>query len=250
MKNYVLTITGLLLFSIISIFMTTAVNDFKNEQKRYKRVRDAYSVKEQYLLNLLKEKGIDGFNNDLFFRAFKQEQEFEVWVREKTKSKYVLLKTYKFCEISGELGPKRKQGDYQIPEGFYHVDRFNPVSNYHLSLGINYPNKSDRILGYKSRLGGDIFIHGDCVTIGCIPLSDDKIKEVYILAVEAKNKNGRIPVNIFPAKFKNHAIESLDNSSKHAKFWENIKKGYELFEKNKTLFNVSVNSSGEYVFSE
>src|SRR5690606_11025729 len=103
----------------------------------------------------------------------------------KNGEKFTLVKTYPVCSSSGLPGPKRKKGDRQTPEGFYHIDRFNPQSAFHLSLGINYPNSSDKILGHSDP-GGDIFIHGSCVTIGCVPLTDDLIKEVYVLAVEAK----------------------------------------------------------------
>ena len=71
---------------------------------------------------------------------------------------------------SGTMGPKRLQGDYQVPEGFYYINEFNPNSNYHLHLGLNYPNASDKILSDSLRPGGDIYIHGSCVSIGCIPL--------------------------------------------------------------------------------
>lgn len=114
--------------------------------------------------------------------------------------------TYPFCASSGILGPKRKEGDRQIPEGIYYINHFNPVSNFHLSLGINYPNPSDKILSDPAQPGESFYIHGNCVTIGCIPISDDKIKELYILAVEAYN-NGqvKIPVHIFPDRLPNEA---------------------------------------------
>ena len=65
-----------------------------------------------------------------------------------------------------------------MPEGFYELDWFNPQSNFFLSLHINYPNASDRILGSRKNPGGDIFLHGSCASIGCIPITDDGIKEV------------------------------------------------------------------------
>ncbi|MEJ7677428.1 MAG: L,D-transpeptidase family protein [Segetibacter sp.] len=86
----------------------------------------------------------------------------------------------------GAIGPKRLQGDYQVPEGFYYINEFNPKSTYHLSLGINYPNASDRVLSDSIKPGGDIYIHGNCVTIGCIPLQNDQIEELYILCCNGK----------------------------------------------------------------
>ncbi|MEN8249945.1 MAG: hypothetical protein ABFS32_13510, partial [Bacteroidota bacterium] len=176
------SITFFLIIISTQIFQSSG---FKDDQLRYSRVRNAYKQKGTLVDNLLKDKSIT--TPYIFLRIFKQEEVIEVWTREKSKEKYSLLKKYDFCSTSGELGPKRQSGDYQIPEGFYYIDRFNPSSNFYLSLGVNYPNASDRILGVKGSLGGDIFIHGDCVTIGCMPITDDKIMELYILAVEAKN---------------------------------------------------------------
>ena len=168
---------NLLLFilSFVLLCFTLTKDSFKDEQLKYQRVRTAYSEKENYLKTLLTKVNINTFAIALFIRAFKKEEKLEVWVKGKNNTNYVFLKTYDICSTSGELGPKRKRGDLQIPEGFYHINTFNPYSNFYLSLQINYPNKSDRILGYKANLGGDIFIHGNCVTIGCIPITDDKI---------------------------------------------------------------------------
>ncbi len=95
-------------------------------------------------------------------------------------------------------------GDYQVPEGFYYINEFNPRSLYHLSLGLNYPNASDRMLCDMSQPGGDIYIHGSCVTTGCIPITDGQIEELYVLAAHAKDMGQDfIPVHIFPVNFSN-----------------------------------------------
>ena len=85
----------------------------------------------------------------------------------------------------GQLGPKRHTGDYQVPEGFYEIYRFNPRNNFHLSLGLNYPNTADRALGEPAP-GSDIFIHGGAVTMGYLPIIDAGIEEVYLLTVMAR----------------------------------------------------------------
>jgi len=64
-------------------------------------------------------------------------------------------------------------------------------------MHINYPNAADRILGLRTNLGGTIYLHGNCASIGCIPITDDGIKEVYWLAVWCAMA-GR---NIFRFKF-------------------------------------------------
>lgn len=227
-------------------------DDFKSAQLNYERVKKAYSEKEKTIKNLYQEKGINLSSQQIFLRAFKEEEELELWARSTSTDKFTLIKTYSICASSGILGPKRKQGDGQTPEGFYHIDRFNPQSAFYLSLGINYPNASDRILG-NTNPGGDIFIHGNCVTIGCLPLTDNLIKEVYVAAVEARNNGqSKIPVHIFPFRMKEDQFTKF--KARHSKdiallhFWENLKAGYAYFEKNKTLPKVSIETNGKYSF--
>jgi murein L,D-transpeptidase YafK len=151
------------------------------------------------------------------------------------------------------LGPKRRNGDRQVPEGFYHIDRFNPFSNFYLSLGINYPNPSDRKKSRAQRLGGDIFIHGSCVTIGCLPMTDDKIREIYLYAVHARN-NGQtnIPVYIFPFRMTEGNFETYKQKYRQNQeliaFWTNLKTGFDKFERTKEALHISVNKDGNYDF--
>ncbi len=213
------------------------------------RVKTAYVDKEEKVKQYFTEKNIAYIGFNLFVRAFKKEKIVEVWVLEKGKDTYTLLHTYNFCTSSGTLGPKRKEGDLQIPEGVYHINHFNPQSNFFLSLGINYPNASDRKLGDKDRPGGSIYIHGNCVTVGCIPLTDDKIKELYVLAVEAhNNRQAKIPVYIFPAKLSDVQMNQLkkDFPANTIRFWENLKPIYDHFEKTKQLNPVRIKENGEY----
>ncbi|HZB11463.1 MAG TPA: L,D-transpeptidase family protein [Chryseolinea sp.] len=225
---------------------------FKKSQLQNSRVKIAYEQKEGVVKNYFKEKSLDFENFELFIRAFKSEKILEVWIKPKTSDKFTLLHQYEFCTSSGTLGPKRKEGDLQIPEGVYHINNFNPQSNFYLSLGLNYPNASDKILSDKKRPGSAIYIHGNCVTIGCIPITDDKIKELYILAVEAKsNGQEKIPVHIFPARLTDEGLATLKRNyttSGHMAFWENLKKIYDDFEKDKQLKAVKTNSNGLYFF--
>jgi murein L,D-transpeptidase YafK len=154
--------------------------------------------------------------------------------------------------MSGKLGPKLKAGDNQIPEGFYKIDRYNPQSSYHLSLGLNYPNKLDKKIGDTTDLGKDIFIHGGCQTIGCIPITDDKIKELYVMAIDARvagQKN--IAVSIFPARMTDENFRSLrvqfQDEPKILKLWASMRKGYQFFENCKRLPDINLNGDGEYI---
>jgi murein L,D-transpeptidase YafK len=238
-------------FLFILSFLFLSGGDFKSAQLKYPRVRASYEDKEETLKRIYQEKGIDYKKQTLFIRVFKNENALELWIKN-DKQNYTLLKTYTICNASGDLGPKRKAGDYQVPEGFYQIDRFNPQSSFYVSLGLNYPNASDKILSDKKNPGGDIFIHGNCVSIGCMAMTDDKIKEIYIVAVEAKNGGqNNIPVHIFPFRMTvsnmSKAAEQYKENKPLLLFWENIKPGYDLFEKNKQLPSISIDSKGNYI---
>lgn len=243
------------LFSLIVLMIPVSdAPSFKDVQQKHNRVKTAYEEKETVVKKLFETKKIsyDGFQ--LFLRAFKKEETLEVWVKEKGKDEFVFLRAYEFCTTSGTLGPKRKEGDLQIPEGVYHINHFNPESNFYLSLGLNYPNASDKILSHATKPGGSIYIHGSCVTIGCIPITDAKIKELYILAVEARN-NGqdKIPVHVFPDHLEDGKVESLvaeySATEKAKAFWKNLEPVYKDFESTKKLKEVKVNNKGEYYFN-
>jgi hypothetical protein len=112
--------------------------------------------------------------------------------------------------VVGRVERPRRFGDVQVPEGFYELDWFNPQSNFYLSMHISYPNAADRILGLRTNPGGDIMLHGDCITIGCIPITDDGIKEVYWLGVLVRSSGQRhLPIHIFPARLSAEGLRSL-----------------------------------------
>ncbi|WP_298904550.1 L,D-transpeptidase family protein [uncultured Psychroserpens sp.] len=240
-----------LLFVLTLLSFITKLN-FKEAQLKYPRVKKAYSDRFKCVDQLLKTSDIKTL--DVYLRAFKLEEQLEVWGKNKNDSTYKLITSYPFCFSSGNLGPKRRRGDYQIPEGFYQIDRFNPESKFHLSLGINYPNQSDKIKSKHSNLGGDIFIHGSCYSIGCIPITDDWIEELYIFAVEAIN-NGQlaIPVHIFPSHLDTETYENIIKDStftiNNSKFWKNLKEGYDYFEAHQKLPRIDISEEGNYIFN-
>jgi len=210
----------------------SAQNSFKQQQLTYGRVRTAYAEKWSGLQNDLHKKGLkDKF--DMHIAAYKSEGKLEIWLKDKKQAKYRLFKTYDFSAHSGISGPKTKEGDLQTPEGLYFIDRFNPDSKFHLSLRINYPNITDLLRSGQNDPGSAIYIHGDQVTKGCIPITDDQIKEVYLLAVEAKN-NGQseIPVHIFPFRMTKENMNTKTLSfPQHKAFWKTLKLTYDAFKK-------------------
>ena len=157
----------------------TAVSSytFLDYQKSIPKITDLMRRKEDTLMRQFKAKGLKWPAKYIYIRSFKYDSNLEVWVKNDQKEAFKLFKSYKVCALAGTLGPKRMQGDYQVPEGFYHINEFNPNSMYHLSLGLNYPNLSDRMLSDSLQPGGDIYIHGSCVTTGCIPITDQQVEE-------------------------------------------------------------------------
>ena len=234
---------------------STEPQNFKEKQVRYPRVRTAFAEKDGQLRSLFADRDIPYPPEKLFIRVFKQEKILEVWAWLTSDAVFKRVKHYPICRTSGNLGPKRREGDLHLPEGFYYIDRFNPKSNFYLSLGINYPNQSDKILGKKGEFGGDIFIHGGCATVGCIPITDEYIKEVYWLAVQAKsNGHMKIPVHIFPTKLDEGAVTRLKSTAPNndilINFWKNLKIGYNWFEQYRKVPTISINRHGEYQLRE
>src|SRR5579863_4621303 len=203
---------GILSLSTVSAQTSASAIHFIDYQRSIPKIGDLLHRKEDTLEKQFREKGLSWPARFIYIRSYKYDSQMEVWVKNNQQDKYKLFKTYKICALAGTLGPKRMAGDYQTPEGFYYINEFNPKSEYHLSLGLNYPNASDRILSDSLQPGGDIFIHGSCVTTGCIPITDSQIEELYILAAHAKDLGEDfIPVHIFPVNFNNpRSVEYLN----------------------------------------
>jgi murein L,D-transpeptidase YafK len=192
------------------------------------------------------------YPGEIYVRWLKREAELELWARNGGR-RFRLVATYAILKSSGLPGPKRREGDMQVPEGFYEVDRFNPKSNFHLSLGLNYPNAADRIHADPQRPGGDIFIHGSNVTVGCAPLGDESIEEVYLAAHDARRAGQkRIAVHVFPARMKGPEWETFaaaetEKRPELADFWAQLKPAYESFESRRLVPEVKITRAGRYV---
>ena len=180
----------------------------------------------------------------IFIRVFKWSRELELWVE--AGERFGLFKTYEICTFSGDLGPKLRTGDKQSPEGFYFVNagRMNPSSRFHLSFNLGYPNSYDRSLG---RTGSALMVHGNCVSVGCYAMTDRGIEEIYTLA-EAALRNGQdfFRVHVFPFRMTPENMHR-HQGSRWAQFWENLKEGYDWFERTGRPPNVEVVNK-RYVF--
>ena len=229
---------------------------FIDYQKTFPRPTEALQKKADTLQKQFEAKKLIWPAKYIYIRSFKYDSQLEVWVKNAIKDQFQLFKTYKVCALAGTLGPKRMEGDYQVPEGFYYINVFNPKSNYYLSLGINYPNISDKILSDSLRPGSEIFIHGSCVTVGCIPIRDEQIDELYILAAYAKDQGQDfIPVHIFPIRFNvERSIKFLDNLTKDdpalKKFAGKMEDAFDYFDKYKQLPVVMIGDKGQYMINE
>ncbi|HYJ37088.1 MAG TPA: L,D-transpeptidase family protein [Chitinophagaceae bacterium] len=259
-KKYPLVIVLLFLLTGVSAQtyapgITANITFVEMQRSAYPRIGDVLSRKEDTLRKQFEEKGLKWPAKFIYIRSFKYDSQLEVWVKQTPKEKYKLFKTYKVCALAGTLGPKRMQGDYQVPEGVYHINEFNPKSQYHLSLGLNYPNASDRILSDSLQPGGDIYIHGSCVTTGCIPVTDKQIEDIYLLAMHAKDEGQDfIPVHIFPVHFKNKSSNDylnryLKDFPEYTPMVHSLKQVYNYFERTREVPLILINKKGEYLIN-
>src|SRR3954471_7862712 len=182
----------------------------------------------------------------ILIRAYKKEAEMEVWKKARS-GRFVLIKTFPICRWSGQLGPKRRQGDRQTPEGFYAVTpgQMNPNSSYYLSFDIGYPNAYDRAQGGT---GAHLMVHGTCSSAGCYAMTDAQIAEIYAIAREAfAGGQSAFQFQAYPFRM------TAENMAKYRadpnmSFWQNLKEGSDRFEATREEPQVAV-ASGRYVFS-
>ena len=221
---------------------------FNDRQQRYPRVRAAQAAQGAEVAAAFRDAGAAWPPSGVFLRAFKQEATVELWAKGARGDARVHVRDFPVCASSGELGPKVRAGDGQVPEGFYAIDRFNPMSGYHLSLGLDYPNAVDRArtpAGVPP--GGDIFVHGSCVTIGCLPLRDGPMEALYLTAIAARDAGQRrLPVHVFPCRMDRPSCavtmagRILDDPAVAAFWTEQLLPGYLAFERTRQVPRVRI----------
>lgn len=194
----------------------------------------------------LNEKGVSA-RAPMLIRAYKKESELEVW-KQSASGQYVLVKTFPMCRWSGQLGPKVREGDRQVPEGFYSITpgAMNPNSSFYLSFNVGYPNAYDKAHG---RTGALIMVHGACSSMGCFSMTDQQIADIYALARESfAGGQQAIQMQSYPFRF------SPDNLAKYRAdpnmpFWKMLKEGSDSFDVTKRETRVSV-CDRKYVFNK
>jgi murein L,D-transpeptidase YafK len=224
---------------------------FRERQLQFPRVRNAYGARAPEVAEMLQRQGVTTLA-EVFLRVFKREQLVELWARDTHADTFVLIETLAVCGTSGTLGPKREKGDEQIPEGFYFIDVFNPVSQFHLSLRVDYPNAVDRARGVGRPLGGDIFLHGGCATIGCVPVTNAGIERLYVVALSARAAGqSRIPVHMFPTRLDDDGfawlVETFGEDHSDLGFWKDLRLGYQAFERTRRVPEIA-HHHGRYSF--
>lgn len=209
------------------------------------RAKDAAERVMPRLEKELQAKGLS-LGSPVFIRIFKETRELEVWLQKGEKFSH--FKTYQIAAMSGRLGPKEQEGDNQAPEGFYFVPsrQMNPQSRFHLSFNIGYPNSYDQAHG---RTGSALMVHGNRVSIGCYAMTDYYIEEIYTLCAAAlENGQPFFRVHSFPFRLTEGNLAKHKTKQWHS-FWQNLKPGYDYFEKHRTPPNVIVREK-EYVVVE
>ena len=209
-----------------------------------RRVALARRNKLAVVQKLFSDAGVKWPPKQLLLRAFKKQKVLEVWASASTRGALTRIANYGICQMSGSLGPKRREGDGQVPEGFYTLDYYKNNSDFFMAMRVSYPNRRDRKLRHT---GSAIMIHGNCVSIGCLAMSDERIQELWLLTSAARRHN-KVAVHIFPSCGMTRAIKGAAKHPKLQTFWTNIKQGMDLFEKDRTLRRWRVGPGGEYLF--
>lgn len=130
--------------------------------------------------------------------AFKDRRVLEVHARPSASEPWRFVKTYAVQGLSGVLGPKLAEGDLQVPEGLYRAESLNPNSRFHLSVRVNYPNEDDRRVAEvegRTRLGGDIMIHGTAASIGCLAMGNEAAEDLFVLSALVGAERVRIVIS-------------------------------------------------------
>ncbi len=196
-------------------------------------------------LNLMNEKGMTK-EAPILIRSYKQESELEIWKRA-SDGKYALLKSFPMCRWSGQLGPKMREGDRQVPEGFYTLTpgQLNPNSSYYVAMNVGYPNALDKAYG---RTGGLIMVHGACSSAGCMSMTDEQIAEIYALTREAfTGGQQQVQIQSMPFRMTPKNLAKF-RADPNIAFWKNIKEGSDHFDVTKQEPKVAV-CGKKYVFN-
>jgi murein L,D-transpeptidase YafK len=197
------------------------------------------------------------WGSKIFLRFLKLEGMLEIWSyrTHEATGPMTLLKSYQVCSVSGDLGPKTVQGDYQGPEGYY-MNSLQARTSYHLALAVQYPNARDPVKRHGSKRGGLIRVHGICGSVGCWAMDNIQMEEIYTLVEAAYAWSGQtnVPSIMLPFRMTEAALNyhvglwscGVDSRSRcdWTDFWRNdLKPMYDAFELTRQPPTVRISSS-------
>ncbi|MCH9674170.1 MAG: hypothetical protein K0U93_22220 [Gammaproteobacteria bacterium] len=169
--------------------------------------------------------------SEITLLAMKQESILELWTETAT-TRPRFIASYQIRALSGSAGPKLREGDRQVPEGFYEIVGLNPNSRYHLSMKLNYPNAFDlkhaRLEG-RDQPGSNIFLHGKAVSIGCLAMGDDNIEELFVAAADIGRAN--INVIVSPLDPRAHAMPTIQEPSWVARLYARLSQAFARYQR-------------------
>lgn len=208
------------------------------------RSKTAYAAQETPLKTAMAGKGLV-LGRPVFLQITKEPAELTAYVQD-ADGRFQTFRTWPICAVSGDLGPKMREGDLQAPEGFYKVTpaQMNPASSFHLSFNLGYPNAYDRA---NDRTGSFLMVHGSCASVGCFAMTDEGIEEIWTL-MQAAFEGGQtaVDVHIFPFPMTQQAMARRE-ASPHAAFWESLKPAWDKFSATGEVPTVSVRNSAYQV---
>jgi murein L,D-transpeptidase YafK len=188
--------------SNVGAAISPLVQKFKTQRTIAERVQQYGSAARARLIPFFNKNELSYPPRQLVFAGFKQEKILEIYAGA-ADGEYRFVRSYPILRLSGEIGPKLREGDRQVPEGIYAIESLNPNSRFHLSLRLDYPNRFDREQARnegRTNLGGDIMIHGSSVSIGCLAMGDEAAEDLFVLAADTGPTN--IQVVVSPVDFR------------------------------------------------
>ena len=194
----------------------------------------------------LTEKGL-AVGNPVMLRVFKETSELELWMEK--DGVFTHFATYPICHWSGTLGPKQREGDKQTPGRFLH-DHQPPAASRRPLDARAEPGLPQRLSIESRRARGSyILIHGGCSSVGCFAMTDPVIAEVYQLTSAALQKGqAHIPVHVFPFRMTDANLDKY-RTCEWYQFWQNLKEGYDTFERTHRPPRISV-CDNRYIIQE
>lgn len=135
---------------------------------------------------------------EVSYVAFKDSRKLEVYARAQPDTSWHRIRTYPILGLSGQPGPKLREGDGQVPEGLYRAEFLNPNGRFHVSIRLNYPNAFDRRQAQadgRTQLGRDIMIHGTASSVGCLAVGNRATEALFALAALVGKEQVRILIS-------------------------------------------------------